>query len=195
VREAAGVQLDRVRAEVVRGAHGVVVGVDEQARAHPRGPQLGELAREARRVARDVEPALGGHLLPPLGDERDLVRPQPARERDHRVGAGDLEVEHRAHLAREPLDVVVLHVAAVLAQVGRDAVGAGGLALARGPHGVGLVAAAGLPERGDVVDVDVEPLVRGHAPWAGGRSWAGGGGHRERGWAAGGRRREAVCGR
>jgi hypothetical protein len=131
------VELDGVGAEVARGAHRVGVGVDEQTGADAGGAQRGELPREAGGVARHVEAAFGRDLLASLGDERHLVRAQAHGQVEHRVGRGDLEVEDRAHLAREPLDVVVLHVAAVLAQVGRDAVGAGGLALARGPHGSG----------------------------------------------------------
>ena len=56
------------------------------------------------------------------------------------------------------LDVVVLDVAAVLAQVDGDAVGAGRLAQPRGLERIGLVGAACLPDGGHVIDVDVQPL-------------------------------------
>ncbi len=48
---------------------------------------------------------------------------------------------------------------AVLAQVRRDPIGARVLADARGEHRIGLVRAARLTDRRDVVDVDVETLV------------------------------------
>ena len=63
---------------------------------------------------------------------------------------------------REPLDVVILDVPAVLAQMHRDAVRAGRLAEARGLERIGLVGAARLPNGGDVIDVDVEPHLCRH---------------------------------
>jgi hypothetical protein len=94
VRVAPRVQLDGVGAEVARGAHLRVVGVDEQAGPHAGCPERRQLRGEASRVAGHVEPALGGHLLAPLRDERHLTRPEPEGELDHRVRSGDLEVEH-----------------------------------------------------------------------------------------------------
>ena len=57
------------------------------------------------------------------------------------------------------VDVVVLDVAAVFAQVGGDAVGARALADDGALDGIGIVAAARLAKRRDVIDVDVEALV------------------------------------
>ena len=57
-------------------------------------------------------------------------------------------------------DVGVLDVPAVLAQVRGDAVGAGALAESDGVGGYGLLAASCLPHRRDVIDVDVEALMR-----------------------------------
>jgi hypothetical protein len=48
-------------------------------------------------------------------------------------------------------------VAAVLAQVRGDAVGAGRDGDVGGAHGIGMAAAARVADRGDVVDVDAEP--------------------------------------
>jgi hypothetical protein len=45
---------------------------------------------------------------------------------------------------------------AILAQMERDAVAAGVGDEAGGAHRVGMVAAAGVPEGGDVIDVDAE---------------------------------------
>jgi hypothetical protein len=53
-------------------------------------------------------------------------------------------------------DVGVRDVTAVLAQVGGDAVGAGGQRLARRAHRIGIHAAARVPHGGDVVDVDAQ---------------------------------------
>ena len=52
--------------------------------------------------------------------------------------------------------VLVLDVAAVLAQVDRDAVGAAEMRFDRRPHGVGLVGSACLPHGRHVIYVDAE---------------------------------------
>jgi hypothetical protein len=57
------------------------------------------------------------------------------------------------------LNTVVI-TAAILAQVRGDAVGARALADPHGVGGHGLLAAACLPHRRDVIDVDVEALMR-----------------------------------
>ena len=49
---------------------------------------------------------------------------------------------------------------AVLAQVGGDPVGAGGFAQRRGGDRIGFVGASRLTDRGDMIDVDVQPLPR-----------------------------------
>ena len=79
--------------------------------------------------------------------------------REHLVGARHLEIEDGRHRCGESRDVVVLNVPAVLAQVRGDAVGAGVLADRRTRNGVGMLAAARLSQRRDVIDVDVEALA------------------------------------
>ena len=54
------------------------------------------------------------------------------------------------------LDVVIGNVAAVLAQMRRDAIGAGGDGDLGGAQRIGMIAAAGVPQRGDVIDVHAE---------------------------------------
>ena len=110
-------------------------------------------------IVRDVEPALGRDLLAPLGDERHLVRANSLGDGEHFVGAGHLEIEDGRHRCGESLDVVVLNVAAIFAQVRGDAVGAGALADNGSLNRVRLRAAARLSHRRDVIDVDVEALA------------------------------------
>jgi hypothetical protein len=50
-------------------------------------------------------------------------------------------------------------MSAILSQVRRDSVGAPALAQRDGRRGIGLVRSTRLPHRGDVIDVDVQPLV------------------------------------
>ena len=63
-----------------------------------------------------------------------------ARDADHLVGRRHLEVELDVDELAQPPHVLVLDVAAVLAQVHGDAVGAAEMRLDRGPDRVGLVA-------------------------------------------------------
>jgi hypothetical protein len=96
------------------------------------------------------------------------MRAETFREGNHGVGASHLEVEPDGDGLSEQLDVAVDDVATVFAEVDGDALGSGDgsfergmedirLAIANGP--AGAVPITGLPEGGDVVDVDAE---RGH---------------------------------
>jgi hypothetical protein len=77
---------------------------------------------------------------------------------DHLVGGGHLEVElDLGEFAQAAHVAIVLDVAAVLAQMHGDAVGAAEVGFHGGPHRVGFVpGAARLAHGGDVVDVDAE---------------------------------------
>jgi hypothetical protein len=107
---------------------------------------------------REIQPAFSGDLLATLWNKRDLVGSETFGDAQHLVGAGHLEVQHGHDGCGETFDVVVLNVTPVLAQVSRDAVGAGALAQQRALHGIGKRGAARLSKGRDVVDVDVQPL-------------------------------------
>ena len=72
-------------------------------------------------------------------------------------GGGHLQVEPVRHQLPQQAHVALLDVAAVLAQVNGDAVGAAQEGQHRGRHRVGFVRPPRLPQRRDVVDVDAEP--------------------------------------
>ena len=63
-------------------------------------------------------------------------------------------------LGHQPVDILVGDVAAVLAQMGGDAVGAGLAAATGGADRIGMSAAARVPDRRDMVDVDAEAEMR-----------------------------------
>ncbi len=108
----------------------------------------------------DIEPAFGGALRAPLGHEADGMRLRLERDRDHLVGRRHLEVERLGDLGLEARDVVVADVAAILAQMRRDAVGAGLDRDLRGTHRIGIAPAARIADGRDVVDVDAEAKRR-----------------------------------
>ena len=121
-------------------------------------PGVGEAAHDLlqRPAGRDRQPALGRPLLALLGHQRAEVGLHLARDAQHLVGRRHLQVQHAAHgLAQHP-HVAVLDVAAVLAQVDGDAVGARQLAQRRRRDRIGIARPALLAQRRDVVDVDVE---------------------------------------
>ena len=138
------------------GADRALIGIDEEAHPDPGVVQPANGLGEPRSRAGEVEPALGGHLLPPLRDDRGLEGLEVAGQR-HDVGAGgQLQVEHGGHRRGQLPDVVVLDVAAILPKVGGDSVGATPLGRERGHDRIRLVGAPRLPYRGDVIDVDVK---------------------------------------
>jgi hypothetical protein len=111
-------------------------------------------------AAHHVQAALGGDLLAALGHQAGGVRPGLQGDADHLVGDRHLEVQRLAALAAQVGqhgDVGVADVAAVLAQVGGDAVGAGRQGQLGGPHRLGIAGPARVADRGHVVDVDAEP--------------------------------------
>jgi hypothetical protein len=80
---------------------------------------------------------------------------------EHFVGAGQFEIERDAEGAHEAVDVGILDVPAVFAEVRGDAVGAGAYAEFGGGDRIRLVGPARLTERRDVIDVDIEAHDRG----------------------------------
>ena len=159
VREVARMELDGVRAYLLRHAHGRIVRADEQACADTGFPQGGDRTLDSRRVLHDVEAPLGGHFLAALGDESYLIGLCGDRDCDHLIGAGELEVEIGADGGAENSHIGVLDVAAVFPEVGGDPVHADFLADQGGLDRVRLVSTSRLPERRDMVDVHIKALV------------------------------------
>ena len=107
-------------------------------------------------VADRVEAPFGGHFLASLRHERGLIGPDAAGDRQHVFVAGQFEIQLDRHGLAENFQIAILDMAAIFAEVDRDAVGAAQLGQSGGPNRIGLVRPPGLPERGDVVDVDAE---------------------------------------
>ena len=154
----ARVQLHRVGTNLARQGNTLSIGIDEEAAANAGAAQPLEGPAKARRVGGQVESSFGGHFLAAFRNERHLMGTQALRKGDHLVGAGDLEVEHRGDRRGDRVDIGVLHVSPVFAQVRGDTVGAGAFAGAHGIDWYGFVTAPCLTNRRDVVDVDVQSL-------------------------------------
>ena len=132
------------------------IGLDEQRHADAGALQRLDIMAQMVLAAHHVEPALGGFLLALLRHQAAGVRHVAQGDGQHLVGGRHLQVEGPGQLALEPGDVGIGDVAAVLAQVRRDAVGAGLDGQMRGTQRVGMPAAARVADGGHVVDVDAE---------------------------------------
>ena len=112
-------------------------------------------------LAGGVEAALGGPLLALLGDDAGGVRAVGERDGEHLLGRRHFEVERDFERGHQPVDILVGDVAPVLAQMRGDAVGAGLRGGEGGADRIGMRAAARVPDRRDMVDVDAEAEVAG----------------------------------
>ena len=120
-----------------------------------------------------VDAAFGGALLALLRHDAGGMRPVLERDGQHLVGRRHFQIERNVQLARQPRDVVVGDMAAILAQMRGDAVGAGRLRQQRGAHRIGIVAAARIAHGRDMIDIDAEaegfhadfPVAFKQVPW------------------------------
>src|SRR6185503_17893794 len=117
-------QLDRVSAELCGLLHRRSLRCDEEARPDARGPKPLNAGSEPGGIVAHVQAAFGGNLLATLRDERHLVWPEPRGDAEHLVSACHLEVEDGVDRGCEALDVRVLNVPPILAEMRGDAVGA-----------------------------------------------------------------------
>ena len=156
------VELDAAREAGERGecVDAFRVGVDEQRNLDAGGAQALGAGHQTGEVGDDIEPALRGELFRPLGHQGHLVRARAAGDGDHLVARRHLEVQLAAHRSAQALEVAVLDVPPVAAQVNGDAGGTGGLGDRGRLDRIRIVAAPRLAQGGDMVDVDRE-LQRG----------------------------------
>jgi len=95
------------------------------------------------------------------GHQAAGVRPQAQRDVEQLFGRRHFEIERLGNRRLEAEHVVVADVAAILAQVRGDAVGARFDGDERRAHRIGKGAAARVAQRGDMIDVDPQ-TQRGH---------------------------------
>ena len=138
-------ELDDLRASAMRRLDLLDVGVDEGADQDLRGDELLHDGPDADEIAGDIESTLGRDFLPVLRNEANFLGLVLERLLEHRRGGRHLEVERKGDRARDGLDVGFLNVAAVLAEMDGDGVGAGLLGDARRLEDVRFGAQAGFP--------------------------------------------------
>ena len=155
-----GVEFDGVGPKGFGLFDGRGIGIDKETGTNPRTFQARNGIRNHTPGTQHIQPAFRGHFGATLGNEGDGTGVQTLTKCYHLFGGGALQVEHRCDRCGESRDIVVLDVTPVLAQVRRYAVGTGLFAEQGGRHRVGLMPAACLSDRGDVVDVDIQALIR-----------------------------------
>jgi len=155
----AGVQLDCLSAHLMGHADRARVRSDEQARPDPRVAQCTDGPLHPASVNNHIQPAFGRDFFSPFRDQRDLVRAGRDGDPDHFISAGEFQVEIGLDGRAESRDIGILDVSAILPEVRGDAIHANRLADECRFYRVWLIAAPGLPERGDVVDVYVKALI------------------------------------
>jgi hypothetical protein len=111
----------------------------------------------------DVEATFGGDFLPAFRDEAGKCRLQREGEADHFLRDPHFQIQGRGVLRADGMGIAVLHVAAVATDVDGDGIRPSRDRIERRLQGrgfriEGLVVARipGLPEGGDVIDVDAE---------------------------------------
>ncbi len=85
------------------------------------------------------------------------------RDGDHLVGRRHLEVERQGSGGLDASEIVVADMTAVFAQVRGNAVAADRSDNLGGAHWIGMIAAASVPDRRNVIDVDAQPQPAGTA--------------------------------
>ncbi len=100
-------------------------------------------------------------LLAPFGNDAGRVRLVAEGDIQHFLRRRHLEIERQAGGSLDAGDVIVADMAAIFAKVRGDAVAARACDDFRGAHRIGVIAAARVADRGDVVDVDAEAELRG----------------------------------
>src|SRR5438270_2818541 len=158
----AGVELDDWSAQTQRRIDLSLRRLDEQADADSGSRELLDEIGKVIVLPGGIETALGGALLAPLRDDARRMRSMPQRDLEHFLGCSHFQVQRQINLGHQPVDVAIRDVPPVLAQVRRDAVRAGLRGQDGRPHRVGMIAAARVPDRRYVVNVDAEAQLARH---------------------------------
>jgi hypothetical protein len=159
----AGVELDYLSAEVMRAIDLRGIGVDEGTDLDFRGLEFRDDDLELGGIRAEIEAALRGDFLAIFGHEANFLRLEAKRLADHRGRGGHLEIERDAKVAGEIADIGLLDVAAVLAEMDGDAIGAGFFGDLRGLEDGGFrrealfpIAIARFAQSGDMIYIQAE---------------------------------------
>ena len=160
VAPGAGVNFDHRRAQLCRHFDLPRIGGDEQRHPHAGIVQLRDERLQRIVLADHVEAALGGEFFAALRHQAHRMRLGRERDPQHVRGRRHLEIQRLGDFRLQPRHVVVADVAAILAQMRGDAVGARLDRGERRAHRIGPRPAPRIAQGGDVVDVYAETQRR-----------------------------------
>ena len=83
------------------------------------------------------------------------------RDAQHFLGRGHLEIERQVRGGLDARQILVADVAAIFAQVRGNAIAADRRDDLGRAHGIGMIAATRVADRGDVIDGDAQSQARG----------------------------------
>ena len=152
----AGVQLDDGRAERGGAVNDFGRRLDEQRHKNAGlGQRRADFADSAG-VRGHIQPALGRQFLALLRHQAAVVGPDIERDGEHLARRRHLQVQVGRDLFARGMDIGVLNMAAVFAQVHRHTVGAGAFDGLDGAAKIGVRRAPRLAQRRHMVNVDAE---------------------------------------
>ena len=132
------------------------LGGDEQRNADAGPAQLSNRCTQQIALTGSIEPAFGRALGPALGNDANGVWLNLAGDRHHLRRCRHFEIERFFDTGLKPRDVVIDDVAAVLAQMRGDAVGASRDRDLGRLDRIWMSSAAGVTQGRDVIDVDTK---------------------------------------
>src|SRR5579872_141969 len=162
VAPGAGMQLDHRRTDA-RGSFDLPRRrADKERDTDAISLKLGHSRRKLRGMTDNIEAALGGALGALLRDQAGGMRLRPYGDRNHFVGCRHFEIKRLVDFRLQTRDVVITDMAAIFAQMRGNSVGARHDRKLGRAHRIGVTAAAGISDGGDMIDVDAETQMRGH---------------------------------
>jgi hypothetical protein len=107
-------------------------------------------------MGEEVEPAFGGEFFAFFGNEGGLIGFYLEGETGHGIDGGHFQIEAGCDGLAYQSDIPFLNVAAIFAEVDGDTIGTADDGERSGGDGIGVVALAGLPHGGHMVDIDTQ---------------------------------------
>ena len=149
--------FDLVRAHALGRFNLSQEGIYESADQHSARGEPINCAAQLILVGYHIEPAFGGYLVGPFGDESRGIRHDLHGQLYHLVGRSHLEVQVGFHDSTQQSQILILDVTPISAQVNRDAAGTRHVHKYRCCDDARFVGQSGLANRCNVVNIDVQP--------------------------------------
>ena len=141
----------------MRGLDLSEIGFDKEADRNSAVVQQCDDTLDAIALAGNVQPALGGELLPFLRDQRDEIWFHRERDLRHGIVRSHFQIEFGADdFAQEP-EIPVLDVPAVFAQMDNQSICPGQFDEDGRSKRVWVIPSPCLPQRRDMIDIDAKP--------------------------------------